>query len=311
MFSIDINREPETERSPIFLSIETAIEYLLRTNRLASVIACSECSEEMSIVMCKNRLNGKAYLCKSRSCRKTVSIFKSLRISSPKVEIFTYLLAIYKWIENVFEKDVLRNLQISKSSYQGIKQHIYAFIKREISSANSGLLGDKLMVQVDETVICHGSLLDTPSNLDDDAPGVTWLVGIIEQGSRDIRLEIVPNRKAKTMSALFERHIAPGTVVVTDGYRSYPSAVAHIQGRHIMVNHSDGFKNIDGFHTNNVENLWSLLKYEIKRRRGILKSNISVFLNEFWLRYTRIRLRTNQEVFDMWNEIVSYLFENE
>jgi ISXO2-like transposase domain len=167
------------------------------------------------------------------------------------------------------------------------------------------------MIQVDETVICHGYLVDSPSNLDDDAPGVTWLVEIIEQGTGSIRLEIVPNRRSETIKDLFSRHIGPGSTIITDGHRSYPSAVAYIQSHHIIVNNnSDGFKNIEGFHTNNIENLWSLLKYEAKRRRGVLKSNTQVFLNELWLRYTRICSRTKQEVFDAWNAIVDYLFEN-
>jgi hypothetical protein len=93
--------------------------------------------------------------------------------------------------ENVFEKDVLRNLNISKASYQVIKRHIYSFAQRKRNSTSSHPLGGAgLMIQVDETAICHGSLLDTPSNLDDDIPGVTWLVEFIEKGSRTIRLEI-------------------------------------------------------------------------------------------------------------------------
>jgi hypothetical protein len=312
MLDLDIYREPETERSQIFIYTEASIKYLIRTGRLPDTITCPDCNNQMNLIVCRDRLNKRAFFCKNRSCQKKISIFNSLRIKSPKVVISTYLLAIYKWIENVFEKDVLRNLNISKASYQCIKQHIYSFAQRERTSSESQLLGcDGRMIQVDETVICHGYLVDSPSNLDDDAPGVTWLVGIIEQGTGSIRLEIVPNRRSETIKDLFSRHIAPGSTIITDGHRYYPSAVAYIQGHHIIVNHSYGFKNIEGFHTNNIENLWSLLKYEVKKRRGVLKSNTQVFLNEFWLRYTRIRSRTKQEVFDAWNAIVDYLFENE
>ncbi|KAG0420500.1 hypothetical protein DMUE_6339, partial [Dictyocoela muelleri] len=212
-----------------------------------------------------------------------IPVLKDTRISTPKIKIELYLLAIYKWVENVHEKDVLRNLCISKKSFQKIKKNIYDFITEEKNKNTCTLLvGKGKKVQVDETVICHGDIADYPSKIDDDTPGITWLVGIIEEDTKNIKLEIVPNRSANIMKQVLARNIAIGTKVVTDGHRSYPAAVEYINGEHIIVNHSMGFKNMEGFHTNNIENLWSLLKYEIRKRRGIKKVNLMCFLNEFW-----------------------------
>lgn len=309
MFNLNIYTEPETERSPIFKNSQTSIKYLILTNRLSSEISCKKCNKIMRIISSKAHLNTCVYSCINRQCRKQIALFDLFIIQSPKIQIELYLLAIYKWIENVYEKDILRNLKISKFSYQLIKKHILKFIELEREIEENKLLGSNGMkVQVDETVICHGFLLKSPSNLDDETPGLTWLVGIIEEQSWKVRFEIVPNRKAETFKDLFRRNIAPNAVIVTDGHKSYPSAVSHINGHHIIVNHSIGFKNIDGFHTNNIENLWSLLKYEIKRRRGVISTNIPQFLNEFWFRYTRIRTRTRNEVFNAWNSVVDYLF---
>jgi hypothetical protein len=41
--------------------------------------------------------------------------------------------------------------------------------------------------------------------------------------------------------------------VKTDGHRSYPYAVAGINGNYIVVNHEIGFKNADGYHTNLIK----------------------------------------------------------
>ena len=54
---------------------------------------------------------------------------------------------------------------------------------------------------------------------------------------------------------------------------------------HIVVNHSAGFRNAEGFHTNNVENLWSIFKYEVERRRGIKMTAMQAFIEEFSFRY--------------------------
>jgi hypothetical protein len=118
MFRIDIYREPETDLSPIFLTHATAIDYLIQTNRPPSSIVCPSCGDNMNMIKCKNYLNGLVYSCKLKNCRKNIPIFDSFRIASPKIEISTYLLAVYKWIENIFEKDILRNLKISKAAYQ-------------------------------------------------------------------------------------------------------------------------------------------------------------------------------------------------
>jgi hypothetical protein len=66
------------------------------------------------------------------------------------------------------------------------------------------------------------------------------------------------------MENLFKKYVNEGTTVKTDGHLSYPKAVKSINGKHIVVNHSTGFKNDEGFHTNLIENFWSILKYEIK-----------------------------------------------
>lgn len=69
------------------------------------------------------------------------------------------------------------------------------------------------------------------------------MVGLnIEEQSGKIKVEIVPNRAANTISELFKRHYAPDLTIITDGHKSYPSAVSHI-----IVNHSIGFKNLMGF----------------------------------------------------------------
>ncbi|KAI5150406.1 hypothetical protein ENBRE01_1480 [Enteropsectra breve] len=99
--------------------------------------------------------------------------------------------------------------------------------------------------------------------MDDDFPGITWLVAIIEKETGRFKFETVPDRKQETFENLFARYINRGTTVITDGHASYPGAVRSIDGIHIVVNHSIGFRNSEGYHTNNIENLWSLIKYEI------------------------------------------------
>lgn len=78
------------------------------------------------------------------------------------------------------------------------------------------------MVQVDKTVICHGNVDSFPSQLVDNFPGITWLVGFIDENIRKIKYKIVADRSEETFKNLFERIVIPGTTVITDGHASYP-----------------------------------------------------------------------------------------
>ncbi|KAG0441330.1 hypothetical protein DMUE_1126 [Dictyocoela muelleri] len=106
---------------------------------------------------------------------------------------------------------------------------------------------------------------------------------MIEERSREFYYSIVPNRSQEALSLLFKNFIKTGTLIITDGHTSYPRAVRSNHCHHKVVNHSRGFKNIEGFHTNNIENLWSILKYEINKRRGVVKTSLERFLEDSYL----------------------------
>ncbi|KAG0434807.1 hypothetical protein DMUE_5018 [Dictyocoela muelleri] len=112
---------------------------------------------------------------------------------------------------------------------------------------------------------------------------------------------------SKHFSALFDRYIEKVSIIITDNHASYPGAVLNNQFSHLIVNHSQGFKNIEGFHTNNIENLWSLLKYERAKRRGVLKSSLEDFLLEFKFRYKYLRKNYTQEIFEAFSNIITFL----
>ena len=94
-------------------------------------------------------------------------------------------------------------------------------------------------------------------------------------------LEIVPNRQSTTLEDIFTRRVRPGSIIVTDDYPSYPSVITNFGSRHEVVNHSSGFMNADGAHTNQIEDIWSHLKQEYRARGGINRGRIILFLKEF------------------------------
>ena len=76
---------------------------------------------------------------------------------------------------------------------------------------------------------------------------------------------------------MFDEHVVPGFIIVIDGYPSYPRAVTEFESCHGVVNHSVGFVNAQGAHTNKIETLWSHLKHAYRKRGGINKRRIDFF----------------------------------
>lgn len=300
--------EPKSDRSLIFTSVDSALNFLQTNGYIGGEKTCYVCSFKMNMQRNKQAHNQTIFRCLNRKCRKQIPLFYGSQLSSPKIAIHDYLYLIYKWLENGFEADTLRNSKISKRSYQEVKKKLINWCSTKIRT--DGLLGTNgKRVQVDETAVSHGKLPKSPSNLPDDFPGVSWLLGIIEEETNEIRLICLVDRKAETFSEIFKENISFGATIITDGHRSYPLAVDAVNGTHIVVNHSKGFKNEEGFHTNNIENVWSIFKYEISKRRGIKRTNFDEFLIEWMFRYKYLRVKHEEIMHTLFHEIVEFLIK--
>jgi transposase-like protein len=87
-----------------------------------------------------------------------------------------------------------------------------------------------------------------------------WVLGLIEDGSEDLRLILCPNNKRGEADLLpiIQKHVAPGTEIHTDCWKAYDrlDQVGYI---HKTVNHSDKenpFVAPDGTHTARIEASW-------------------------------------------------------
>jgi transposase-like protein len=118
------------------------------------------------------------------------------------------------------------------------------------------------------------------------------VVGILKRGG-EVRTEVIPNRKKRTLDGLVRHHVADGSAVYTDALPSYDDLDSAYM--HQVVNHAIEY--VRGrVHTNGLENFWSLLK------RGIKGTYVSVepfhlerYLDEQTFRYNN---RDNEEIGD-------------
>ena len=75
---------------------------------------------------------------------------------------------------------------------------------------------------------------------------------------------VVSDRKKETLRDIIYRRVAPGSIIVTDCWKSYDFLDEDIHFEHYTVNHSSNFVDpTTGHHTQRVEGMWSVHKRSI------------------------------------------------
>ncbi|KAK2961630.1 putative ISXO2-like transposase domain containing protein [Blattamonas nauphoetae] len=91
-----------------------------------------------------------------------------------------------------------------------------------------------------------------------------WIVGGYCQadssGVRQMFLERVANRDAQTLRAILQKHIAPGSTVVTDGWAGYHGIESLGFNHQVVIHKRNEWVNKEGFTTNHIEAYWRRLR---------------------------------------------------
>lgn len=280
--------------SNIFCDEVEARNYLVQRNVLHSEISCHSCSTSCRTILDDKRIGGGYFKCKNNRCRKKYSLLQDSFFKDNKILLKEWLKSIFMFVSGFDVVQTDMHLEIGLTSFYMIKD-------KTINSINidnfSRIGGEGIVVQVDETAICNGRIILNPSSSIDEIDGVQWIVGGVVEGSpSEIFLTLVPNRQSSTLLSVFLQYIEQGSIIRTDGYRSYPRAVHDFGSVHEIVNHSIGFRNEFGQTTNSVENLWSSFKGEYRARCGLRKERISLFIREFFWRKRVIKGRNANSI---------------
>jgi transposase len=113
-----------------------------------------------------------------------------------------------------------------------------------------------------------------------------WYVGGVERGSKRVFLIPVSNRNAETMTRIIVDNVLPGTIVITDQWRAYASALNNMpEYNHLFINHSLNFvcPTDPNIHTQSIEGFWSQAKRFLRERHGIKQTlHVKYLLQFIW-----------------------------
>ncbi len=267
-------------KEEVLVNKDVVVSWLMERNLISGSRLCPHCDSEMKLVECCDRSDGCKWECRKVVQGKRHKVELSIRKGSwfeCNLTLEEILKLTYWWCRDVaqetmrFEVDVSGNTVVDWDSFC-----------REICEVN--------YLECEEKIGGHGKRVQ----IDESKFGKRkyhrghrvegqWVFGGIEEGSRKSFMFAVDDRSEATLLPIIETFIEKGTTIISDCWKAYCNLEKHSY-KHVTVNHSKEFVNMDGDHTNKIEGHWRQAKAKFPPF-GICKYSFSSYLAEFLWRY--------------------------
>lgn len=233
-------------------------EYLeeVRWNGAPACHHCGSVSESHYKLKTKGEFKGmyKCRDCKQRFTATLGTMFEGSHISLRKWFIAMYIFSSHK--KGISSHQLANDLGITqKSAWFMVSRMRHAF----------GFNNDKKMdgvIQADETFVGGKNKNRHSDKKVKESQGrsvkdKTPVFGMIQTGGQVVTA-VVPNTQAKTIKPIIENMVNDGAIIVTDEWHAYKGLAKNYA--HVVINHKENEYVRGAFHTNGIENFWSLLK---------------------------------------------------
>ncbi len=267
----------------------TYLEHKVWTNGVPTCPYC--CGHEHYILKTKGVFKG-MYKCASCKQRYTVTIntmFEGSHIGLRKWFIAIYIFSMHK--KGISSHQLASDLGITQKSAWFMLSRIRNAFKQDMPT-------DKIdgLFHADETFVGGKNKNRHADKKVDESQGrsvkdKTPVFGIMQTGGK-VHTTVVPNTKSVTLRPIIENMVAKGSIIVTDEWLAYKGLAKNFT--HIVINHKENEYVRGGFHNNNIEGFWSLLKrgiYGIYHQ--VSPKHLNKYCDEFSFRYNARKASVN------------------
>lgn len=206
-----------------FSNHKSAYAYFQAHQVFPRTVDCANCDKPMTLLLTQNKwrcqrtrnINGKKHRCTFTRALRTDTWLKGTHLS---MDTLGKLIVYYMLLPPPHQDFIQNELQISvKTVVSWIEVLRQAELQWCLENTPQTIGGPNTVVEIDEAVFGHrkyhkGRALATQ-----------WVFGGVQRGTRDVFLELVPNRKQATLMEVIHRKIHPGTTIISDGWKAYNS----------------------------------------------------------------------------------------
>jgi transposase-like protein len=274
-----------------FKDEETCRQYLAH-QRWGGNPTCPFCSTDRAYE------TNRGYKCRNKDCHKKFSVTVGTVYENSKISLRIWFAAVYICTSS---KKGISSLQAGRQL--GITQKTAWFVLHRVREMLRIKAPNMLRnsVQIDETYVGgkesnkHASKkgkgkFGKGRNSDIKTP----VIGIVETGGK-VAVKVTEWISKQNVQALINDNVEKGSIMVTDGYAMYAYLKNSKEFTHVVVDHAKGEYVKGGFHTNGIENFWSLLK------RGIIGIfhqvspwHLQRYCDEFAARYNTRKIKDHE-----------------
>jgi transposase-like protein len=263
-----------SELQKIFIDEDAAISYLIENGGIFRVYTC------VCGFACSLNLERRCFRCYRNGCGKEVSMFKGSFFFKTSLKKNMILHLAHFWLCGGTSLSGEMYFGLSDKTIASYFNYFRELVADSLDIEDFKIGGQDIVVQIDESKFGRrkyhrGHRVD----------GV-WIFGGVETTQeRKVFLVLVPDRTEETLLAYIEKHIYPGSIIVSDMWRSYTNIKEKLSFRHYTVNHSIEFvDSSSGMNTNTIEGTWSGVKRKLPVRKRT-EAAINAHLLEFvWRR---------------------------
>ena len=254
------------------LSSCNIVQWIIDHKIVTPYVKCPICKSEMKL-----NVNNAELRCSKRGCNKRQSIFANTFFFDSKLSKIIIFEILYCWLWKYPAATIIHELGIGKETFANYSTYFreLCFEFCSLSQGNVKIGGEGHIVQVDE--MCVGRRKYNVGRI--AAYGQKWFFGGIDTVTKEVFYVFVPNRSAEVLMEEIEKHVLPGSVIHTDGWRGY----VHVEDEfeHYVVNHKKRFVADDGTHTQAIEATNGAVRRLLRRNGTNLEEHLNLYFFEY------------------------------